>query len=547
MIHLFSYEGGGTGPNKTYGSLSLFNTATGGLLSSFRKPPSSAYWGLYNILNLLMPPGKAASIHKGDYDRKGMVQSYGVKTGSDFRTALLNFGLDSQTVAIHGVAGYPLAEIYSWSKREFNWNGTTDKAFASPNCGPSSARVNAANLDSLRLPPLSMTVIRFHAPGETPAGLRSLHFGSGKRMLEPGDTLLAFGTYANPGGIITGLAWSKDTGKTWAPVPSLDGALDGPMENIVLNLPAGALPEGRNRILLWSRTIGAEVTDTLTVNVLGKLVPALLIDNFEDGDLVTSLKNGNKWGFFAQGKNNTKIVPSVAASPSPHMLGVFDIIQPADLGYDNYVQMSVALAAADVNANILGLEFTYAASHDKPGGRFELAVPSADVKDYDNFMVNLDNTGGEWKTVRFRWDELRQGGWGAPVGPLTPLKVRGIEFRALGEGKGFFRLDNLSFLAREGTSIERKPISDGSASWVLSHIRRLSANSVEIVTNGEYLEKAALYDMLGKEIPFQRTAGTKGKTVLTWHNNAKSGVHFLALRINGKQRLVKLHSIAQTH
>lgn len=460
-----SYEGLSTGPDGTSGSLSLFSPCPDNLRSTLDKAPTAAFWANYLTGTCWLDTSLTQKIVPCSFDRAGGVRAFAVTSKDESRALLINLYLDTLEVACTLDNGsYAKAEVMTWGEREFAWIGENKRAYAAPNCGPSSRRGDTGALNPVILPPYSMAVVRWYNESlQNGAGSAMVHAGAYPLRVRTGDTLRVWGTVHAPGQTIAGMAFGVDRLDSLSTFHPLDNACDGPFESYVLELMPRELGYGVHTVYVKTTTSsGATIVDSTAVRVSGTLRPALWIDNFEDGDLLTSLPENPPWRSHAPGDNATTIDPSVKqhGDGGSYLEATFTVEQPADLSYDNYVMLYVDLDTAwmaSVEPPPRGISLRYAAHHSGKTGKLVLQANSTPVKDHDHFNMALENTGGEWKTLSVAWEDLTQYGWGAPIETsLQRGTINRLEFRAVAEGSGYLAIDDLVFLSDTGKTLEAK-------------------------------------------------------------------------------------------
>ncbi|MBN1129952.1 MAG: hypothetical protein JXA71_13245, partial [Chitinispirillaceae bacterium] len=456
-----SYENLAAGPNGTWGSLSLFNPGSGRALSSMTRSPAAIYWPLFMAGRLWLAPGAENHVSPPQYDRSSKVRAFGVTSNGSFRALLLNLSSDTIMIDPAMTAGsYRQVDVYSWSGREFRWNGTGADAYALPDCGPSSMSVAADSLDAIRLLPLSCVVAEWHNGKTGNAAPAFLHTGRNGDKVRGSDSLRFWGTVLDSVSPIARLTVAVDSNATM-PLSVLDGAVDGPSESWSTAIAARDLGLGIHRFVVAAENgKGTIARDTFTVTVGDTLRPTLLIDDFEDRDLVCALSTRASWNSYHAGTPDSYLNlgwdTSGASGSATALRADFSIEKPALLPHDVYGSVFLNLDTVfmdTVRPKLIGITFRYATASDNPGGTFILQVQSTPVRDYDYFTIRLANTNGAWRTVTAEWRDIRQDGWGTPIDSLSVRQIRRLEFRTVMGGTGFLSLDNLSFISDSGASI----------------------------------------------------------------------------------------------
>ena len=447
------YEGGGTGPDGSFGTLAAFNKPARGATSSLGYPPNASFWSLRTLLrewldpkggDTILPVGTAAGTRLFAVRNRG-------------RVAVLGFNLGGDTARVElDPASFPTGEILSWGEGEYRWTGTTASASAFPNNGPSARQIPSNRDGVFRIPPYGMVVVRAGTRSMEPA--RLAHLQASSRALMGGDTLRISGWATAPGQRLRGGQWS--TANASGEIPSTDGAWDASMESWALRLPAADLGEGEWTLRVALAVDGADsLTDTLSVRVEGELRRTVLVSDFDNEKATTTWNT--KWTQFGSGDPATSYdltIDSAQGLGSPYLHATAHIEQPADLDYSNYASTVFSVPStvlADTTRNLVGIAFDYRAMHSSRTGGFRILANSRQVvaPNYDDHAFALPTTDGAWVHLVVLFSDLQQAGWGAPVGPLDPAQLTRIQFRADGEGEVVLDLDNVQFVGTRGTGI----------------------------------------------------------------------------------------------
>ena len=129
----------------------------------------------------------------------------------------------------------------------------------------------------------------------------------------------------------------------------------------------------------------------------------------------------------------------------------FIVEQPPELGWPNY-SGAYYTVPEEVKKSV-GIVFDYATTHNNPQGYIELQIMSSQVEDYDEFMVRLKNTRGNWVRDTLIWENMKQEGWGKTVPQLDPTRIKNFAFRARHSGMGYISLDNIYLLGEDGKEV----------------------------------------------------------------------------------------------
>ena len=251
-----SFEGGSSGADGTFGSLSLFNVVNNSYLSSFVKAPSACYWALFIAQNLWIDPEKQNALVAGTFSRSDNVRAYGIKTDADFRALMFNVSFSPDTVICSLAANiYRRADVYTWGEAQFKWNGSNSTAVAFPNCGPVSYSTNAAALKSIVVPAQSMCVVRYHNADSTGAPPKFVHVCAHDPNITSGRKLVVCGSVSGGTDIVTGVDYAFDSATVFkGPVKSLDAGYDGPFESFFDSISTAGLETGLHVLYLRART-----------------------------------------------------------------------------------------------------------------------------------------------------------------------------------------------------------------------------------------------------------------------------------------------------
>ena len=160
------------------------------------------------------------------------------------------------------------------------------------------------------------------------------------------------------------------------------------------------------------------------------------------------------WFPVVNGENSTSMDAKVYNGNPPlggYIRHDFIIEQPPEQSWPNFSGAYYVLPE-EVKKSV-GVVFDYSTTHNNPDGYFELQVQSTQVKDYDDFMVRLKNTHGNWVRDTVIWETMTQEGWGTVIPQLDPTQIKHFAFRARHSGKGYISLDNIYLLQEDGTEV----------------------------------------------------------------------------------------------
>ncbi|MBK9577624.1 MAG: hypothetical protein IPK50_06915 [Fibrobacterota bacterium] len=452
-----SYEGSGGNPDgsaaATWGSLTMFSMPRSGTASSFSYAPNSPYWGNWMISKLwAIDSAKPLLLTNSGTDK---VEAHALVNGSDTSYILINPAAAPCSVQVALSKGW----IYSFSKANYAWNGTTDQAFAFPNSGASGRPIPASWDGKLELPAFGIAVVRTSAPnGSVPQGQGHLvQFSALKHELESGDTLKVSGTIRRAPDAPAPVARIGDTTLT---LPALDGSWDSPEEAFLLQVPVDALPLGSPWLRIGDR-------DSLRLSITNKVRPISVIDRFEDNNLNSDQPSKARWGSYTEGETPSycrlSYVPRATGGQAQRTTTY--MLQPENLGYVVFCQSNLALDSALVS-NSIGIRFDYASTHDS-GGRFNLQIETDTVTNYDDYLVKLPSTDSAWRTITVRWSEFQQDLWGKVyTGPLVARHINKLGFRIFSAGRGSIWLDNIVLLGTSGDSVNvGRSLHPRATSW----------------------------------------------------------------------------------
>jgi hypothetical protein len=444
------FEGGGVGPDGTWGTLSEFDKPTLGLWSSLGYPPSATFWPKRTILREWLDTAGGDTVMT--VDQVAGARMFAVRNHG--RVSILAFNLKPDSTAVaFDPSLFPSGDILSWGTGEYNWIGTTADAQAMPDNGPSSRPIPQGWDGSAKIPPYGFLVLR--GSGRTLSPIQNGHWQLNKTKVLVSDTLIASGWTVKSGTVLTGGTWSA--GATSGPLVSTDGNWDGPMESWTAKIAGATIGEGswKLRIALAAAN-GDTLRDSTQIQVTGKLRPVLLISDFNNKALKTTW--GSNWTTYCA--NNTIRVSAKADTAkglgSYYMRDSITMTQPSGITYTVYASAMFPVPAgmdtADTTRNIAGIAFDINTTHSSASGDFRVLAISSKVADYDDFMASLPNTAGSWVRDTILFDFFHQSGFGINVGPLQFGDVQKFDFRMEGVGTATLWLDNVVFLGTKGAN-----------------------------------------------------------------------------------------------
>ncbi len=435
-------------PVESYGALRMFTPARRGLVSDLADPPTGAWWGQFLVRAWMGIKGTRVV----PVSTSGGALRVSAATDARIWSVLaINPSFLPETLSVHFPEGVPSSgELLSWGPDHYHWTDPTSQARAIPNLGPTS-RALAPSESTFVVPPRSLAIVRRGHPA--PALPHVLHAAWTPGRLQPSDTLVLFASVEADGHRFTGASWNlgKAGGKH---LPSFDGAWDGSFEAAVVRIPAMDLPRGIGQILhlVFSVDDGDSLVVPVKIDNEDVPRPLALLDDFS-GPVA---KNGQGWWNYGHSNNGTRMeLVREGDGSGYHLAGTFRILQPPQLSYANFALAGLNLSARDFPGwkRFRGMVFDLRTRHDGANPNFLLQALTTAVKDYDDYQIRLDDTHGAWERVWVRWDELKQAGWGKDLGPFDPEAVRGLQFRAEGQGSGVLEIKNLAFWGTEGDSV----------------------------------------------------------------------------------------------
>jgi len=452
-----SYGATGGNPDgsagSTYGTLALFVPPSSNAASSIELAPNAPYWGNWMVSKVWAIDSAqpmAVTVAGGS-----QVEAHALTDGRDTSYIFHNLSAAacSLRVALPMARGY----IYDFSSRQYAWNGTTSAAYASPNAGPSSRPIPQSWDGGLAIPAFGMAVVRTSAATPATSTDHVVQMAANGRILESGDTLVISGTLLRTPGAPAPQARLGDMPIDLA---AIDGAWDGPQEAFIAKVAASSDESG------WLRLGGS---DSIPIQITGKARPTKVVDLFEDELLPSDQPSKARWYTYAAGGLPTSLTLTFPerATGGRSLLATSVLKQPANLGYTVYTEARLPLDS-DLVASSVGVKFDYSSWHSNKG-TFTLLIPTDTVQNYDEYITNLPSTDSAWQTVRLKWSDFQQQGWGGILtGPLLARQINGLLFRANGEGDARYKIDNLVLLGTSGDSISnvRAGLAPG-ATWAI--------------------------------------------------------------------------------
>ena len=243
--------------------------------------------------------------------------------------------------------------------------------------------------------------------------------------------------------------WDKNGPLTVRATPD-DGKWNSSIESFHLQIPL------TEKVSIGNKEIKVTITGknkkqtsfNIPFRVRGAYRTTSVMQNFDNG-----LDNVS-WFPVVNGDNATSMDAKVFNGNPPlggYIRHDFIVEQPPELGWPNY-SGAYYNVPEEVKKSV-GIVFDYATTHNNPQGYIELQIMSEQVKDYDEFMVRLKNTRGNWVRDTLIWENMKQEGWGKTIPQLDPTKIKNFAFRARHSGKGYISLDNIYLLGEDGKEV----------------------------------------------------------------------------------------------
>jgi len=348
-------------------------------------------------------------------------------------------------------------EVDVFGAEQFKWIGDQKDAYPYPKMGPSGRLLEGKNRD-IEIPPFGTVVVRMNAYNQAkPLPPQILAAALEKKVMTVGDTLDLFVTasshFSKPlaGANIQIKKWDNKGTLTVRATPD-DGKWNSSIESFHIQVPVtNKVSIGKKEIKLTvSNGFKFGVPDTLNIpfRVRGAYRTTSVMENFDNG-----LDNVS-WFPVVNGDNATSMDAKVYNGNPPlggYIRHDFIVEQPPNLGWPNY-SGAYYNVPEEVKKSV-GIVFDYATTHNNPQGYIELQIMSSQVEDYDEFMVRLKNTHGNWVRDTLIWENMKQEGWGKTIPQLDPTKIKNFAFRARHSGKGYISLDNIYLLGEDGKEV----------------------------------------------------------------------------------------------
>jgi len=487
------YEGGGIGPDGTYGSLSAFVKPTQGEWSSLNYPPNASFWTTRTIMRQWLDTAGGDTVM--NIDQTTGLRTFAVRNHGRVSVLAFNLGADSTALSLDPTLFANGGDILSWGSGEYLWNGSDDQARAIPNNGPSSKLFSS--LASVKVPPYGILVVR--GTGRAALAPHTTHWLLSSRKLATGDTLTVAGWTFCEGSTLKGGTWSVGSASGF--LAATDGAWDGPSESWIAKIPADALASGNFAVSI-SSAAGDVSKDSTAILVTSGIRPVLLISDFETKKAITTWNKS--WYAFGSDDNTNKIKFDSVGRGSWYLKDSMSLVQQDTISY-TYESLALPMPSGKVldslNAlyDIAGLVFDINTKYVGSKGTFTISADlPATMTAYNSHGTTLPNTNGIWKRDTVLFSNLSQAsGWGK-ICDFVFDSVQQVQFRAGSAGNALILLDNVAFLGTKGDAISlaiHQPTKTGLPSPLALVGNQLSVNitglwTLRLVTaNGRLSER----------------------------------------------------------
>ena len=459
------------GPDDSWGTISMSALVKDGSWNHWKSlEPTAEYYGIYMTFKSFLEDGFAVlPVSSTTPD----VEAYAIGKGDSVRVMLVNLSGTPQVVQIDresvaagatevGKGDLVRTQVDVFGADQFKWVGTSQDAFPYPKMGPSGRRINPSKSKDIAVPAFGLAVVQINprvvgldkATKANASKPRVIAASLEKKVLLAGDTLDLFGTVVQENGQLTnGMLMIENWGKRGMYMTSFapdDGKWNASIESFHVKVP---IPEDLNNAPRSIRVaiggLGGKVgAIDIPFRVRGAYRTTKAMQNFDNGiDAVD-------WYPVANGDNATTIDAKVFNGAPPHggfIRHEFLIEQPPAQGWPNFAGAYYVVPPEIKNS--VGVVFDYATNHNNPDGYIEVQISSSQVEDYDEFMVRLKNTHGNWVRDTLIWENMKQEAWGKTIPQLDPKKIKNFAFRARHSGMGYISLDNIYLLGEDGEEI----------------------------------------------------------------------------------------------
>ena len=443
------------GPDHTWGVISLSALVKNGSWNRWASlEPTAEYYGVYMAFKRFLESGYAVVPVKST---TADVVPYAICKGTSCNTLLINLTDNKQIVQIDRKSDKKKSnasriEVDVFGADQFKWIGDQRNAYPYPKMGPSGRRLEGKNTD-IEVPPFGTVVVRMNPPTQANNAPEVLAIALEKKVMTVGDTLDLFMTAVQDGGELASAdiqidKWEKKNLTVHA-TPD-DGKWNSSIESFHVQVPVtDKVVKGAQelKITLTGKN-KKKTTFKVPFRIRGAYRTTSVMQNFDNG-----LDNVS-WFPVVNGDNATSMDAKIINGNPPlggYIRHDFIVEQPPELGWPNY--SGAYYAVPEEVKKSVGIVFDYATTHNNPKGYHELQIMSSQVEDYDEFMIRLKNTRGNWVRDTLIWENMKQEGWGRTIPQLDPTKIKNFAFRARHSGKGYISLDNIYLLGEDGKEV----------------------------------------------------------------------------------------------
>jgi hypothetical protein len=443
------------GPDHTWGVISLSALVKNGSWNRWASlEPTAEYYGVYMAFKRFLESGYAVVPVKST---TADVVPYAICKGTSCNTLLINLTDNKQIVQIDRKSDKKKSnasriEVDVFGADQFKWIGDQRNAYPYPKMGPSGRRLEGKNTD-IEVPPFGTVVVRMNPPTQANNAPEALAIALEKKVMTVGDTLDLFMTAVQDGGELASAdiqidKWEKKNLTVHA-TPD-DGKWNSSIESFHVQVPVtDKVVKGAQelKITLTGKN-KKKTTFKVPFRIRGAYRTTSVMQNFDNG-----LDNVS-WFPVVNGDNATSMDAKIINGNPPlggYIRHDFIVEQPPELGWPNY--SGAYYAVPEEVKKSVGIVFDYATTHNNPKGYHELQIMSSQVEDYDEFMIRLKNTRGNWVRDTLIWENMKQEGWGKTIPQLDPTKIKNFAFRARHSGKGYISLDNIYLLSEDGKEV----------------------------------------------------------------------------------------------
>jgi hypothetical protein len=443
------------GPDHTWGVISLSALVKNGSWNRWASlEPTAEYYGVYMAFKRFLESGYAVVPVKST---TADVVPYAICKGTSCNTLLINLTDNKQIVQIDRKSDKKKSnasriEVDVFGADQFKWIGDQRNAYPYPKMGPSGRRLEGKNTD-IEVPPFGTVVVRTNPPAQANNAPEALAIALEKKVMTVGDTLDLFMTAVQDGGELASAdiqidKWEKKNLTVHA-TPD-DGKWNSSIESFHVQVPVtDKVVKGAQelKITLTGKN-KKKTTFKVPFRIRGAYRTTSVMQNFDNG-----LDNVS-WFPVVNGDNATSMDAKIINGTPPlggYIRHDFIVEQPPELGWPNY-SGAYYNVPEEVKKSV-GIVFDYSTTHNNPKGYHELQIMSSQVEDYDEFMIRLKNTHGNWVRDTLIWENMKQEGWGKTIPQLDPTKIKNFAFRARHSGKGYISIDNIYLLGEDGKEV----------------------------------------------------------------------------------------------